>query len=149
MRQLLATLRQRISWIFRPGYNIGLITNARLDHLTKMLTTTTMDNRGWLGGEMDRIREAVLAIHPAHIDMTQELADAILDRMRGPLTIPQAVSDWLRGYTPMQYTMPVGNGGYFRYQVMADGTMELHLYDTAGVRAWVGTLVPPDYRKGN
>lgn len=102
----------------------------------------TMDTREWLGGELDQIREKVEAIHPAHIDMTQELADAILDRMRGPLTISTETAEWLKAIGGWQWTSPLRNG-QFRINIYHDGTAELEMQDEKGARVWHGTLREP------
>jgi hypothetical protein len=98
-----------------------------------------MDTREWLGGELDRIRDAVTAIHPAHIDMTKELADAILDKMPGPLTISTETAEWLRSIGGWVWTVPI-NHGMFKIQIHNDGSMQLELHDEEYSIAWRGTL---------
>lgn len=122
------------------------------DRIISAMIRQTMDTREWEGGELDRIREAVTAIHPAHIDMTQELADAILDCMRGPLTISQEASDWLRDSTGDYQefiSSPLGyrSGGTVYTTITPDGTINLEFRNQTGETFWRGEFTPPGYRK--
>lgn len=140
--------------VFRPAKYHYLFLEAALSSNSTLITRNTMDTREWLGGELDRIREAVAVIPATKIDITPETADTILDRMRGPLTISQEASDWLRTlapHGPVPYTSPLGwtnDGGVIKTLITPEGTLNIELVNRKGETIWRGEFTPPDYRKG-
>ncbi|SRR6266849_2123377 len=139
--------------IFRPGYVRYMEQQVALETIALQETRHTMDTREWLGGELNRLREAVEAIHPVHVDMDETVANAMLDKMRGPLTVSQTTSDWLRTlapHVPMSWTFPLGwdaNAGQMRATITPEGTLNLELISLVGEILWRGEFTPPDYRK--
>jgi hypothetical protein len=139
--------------VFRPAKYHYLFLEAALNTNSALINRTTMDTREWLGGELDRIRDAVATIPATKIDITPETADAILDKIRGPLTISQEASDWLRTlapHGPMPWTSHLGwnnNAGAIRLLITPEGTLNLELVNQIGETVWRGEFTPPNYRK--
>lgn len=91
-------------------------------------------------------------IKPAQVDLTQEMADDIVRKIHGPLTIGQEFSDSLRRlaeYCDWYQTFPFGYGGpdsgRLELRAKADGALHLQITDFKGAPMWQGTFVPPGY----
>jgi hypothetical protein len=155
-------INARYIWrrIFRPGHYRYTALFQRIEAVERVSIRGTMDTREWLGGELDRIHDSITrananinALTMPPIELTEELANMILDRMRGPLTISQGASDWLRtlvSSSPMQWTSPLGwnqNAGQIRQTITPEGTLNIELVTGNGESVWRGEFTPPDYRK--
>ena len=104
---------------------------------------------GHLLGAIGRLTEAVGSIQPAKVDLTQEMADDIVRKIHGPLTIGREFSAWIteqaHGHDVLT-TFQIGYGndaarGYMRLK--ADGKLNLEIMDMNGAMMWMGTFVPP------
>lgn len=120
------------------------------DSLTALIVKVIQDNREWLAEQFEDVKDSVNRVAPIHVDMTPELANGILDKMRGPMTIPQDVSDAIRkgaGKYGQWFNVPL-TGIAMALMARADGTMDVEFkdYETGEIR-YRGTFVPPDYRK--
>src|SRR5216683_4166242 len=148
-------MRTLLRKIFRRGYYRYLTLFNRLEAGDKITVQAAMDTREWLGGEFDRLREKtekefilirdlVAGIHPVHVNMDEMVANAMLDKMRGPLTISQSASDWLKeitgGYS-FQWATPLGyspQGGTIWANITADGTLNMRLDNHENETIWRG-----------
>lgn len=134
----------------RAGFWIAL--DARLHEFFGQATQERL-------GESDRILKAISvlndhvdAIEPARVDLTQELADDIVRKIHGPLTISQEFSDDLRklaGRADWFQVVAFGHGGVgsgrLELRIKTDGAMCLEIRDFSGQPMWRGTFVPPGY----
>lgn len=102
-------------------------------------------------GESDRIVKAIEQIRPASVDLTQEMADDIVRKIHGPLTISREFSDWCAEqakHGDCVYTFQIGYGsdaGRGLMRLDGNGAMHLDLYDCTGAFLWRGTFVPPGF----
>jgi hypothetical protein len=100
---------------------------------------------------MVSLAERVSAIEPAQVDLTQEMADDIVRKIHGPLTIPQGFSDWIKEqarYRDIVRIEPLGHGPHASTStcvLKADGTMFWQFRDMNGAPLWERTFVPPGY----
>lgn len=104
---------------------------------------------------VDEVIAAVEKVQPVQVELTQELADRIVELVHGPLTIPQPFSDWIREqakFSEIQRADPVGYGAHActsQYVLRSNGTMYWEFRDMNGATLWRGTFVPPDFGKGD
>ena len=98
---------------------------------------------------IEELTKGVRAIQPAKVDLTQEMADYIVRKIQGPLTIGREFSAWIaeqaHGHDVLT-TFQIGYGndaarGYMRLK--ADGKLNLEIMDMNGAMMWMGTFVPP------
>ena len=105
---------------------------------------------GLLAEALAVLAKKVERIQPAQVDLSQELADDITRKLRGPLTIPQEMSDWIRQEAQYHDMLSISRLGYsatagdLRWTLRSDGTMELEIRDMLGSRWWIGVFGPPD-----
>lgn len=92
-------------------------------------------------------------VQPVKLDLTQELADRITEKLHGPFTISTECSNWLRGlaqHGDVLYVNPVGYtalGGSLDLRIKTNGSLYVELRDHSGQIMWRATLVPPDSGK--
>jgi hypothetical protein len=134
----------------RRGKARYLALSSALELVRLQQIRGVMDTREWLGTEFDRLQDSVEKMQPAHIDLSEELAGAILDKMRGPLSISRETSDWLKeisGGYPFNWTMPLGyssQGGTINAQITAMGSLVLEMRNHANETVWRGEFAPPN-----
>ena len=93
---------------------------------------------------------AIGKIQPAHVEMSQELADEITRKLRGPLTIPQEMSDWIRQEASYHDVLSIARLGYsasapdVHWTLRTDGTLQLEIKRPDGSRWWIGVWGPPE-----
>ena len=91
---------------------------------------------------------AIQQIQPAHVDLTQEMADDITAKLRGPLTLPQGMGDWAREEAKYHNVPAYHRLGYgamaadLRWNIKSDGSIDLEILRNDGMRWWSGTFRP-------
>jgi len=93
---------------------------------------------------------AISTVQPAQVDLSQELADEITRKLRGPLVIPQEMSDWVREEAQYHDVQTFHRLGYSssaadaRWTLRPDGRIQLEILRFDGVRWWFGMFGPPE-----
>lgn len=110
------------------------------------ITSTTNDTRKWMEQNFTLQRDLTRSIHPVHVDLNQELADAILAKMHGPLTIPREMGDAFGKFGWSYITPPIGhskNAPIFVFNVNSDGSFDLRAENSETRELWwQGTFTP-------
>lgn len=104
------------------------------------------------GRRQRALLEVLDSIQPASVDLTQEMADDIVRKIHGPLTISQEFSDTLKSDLASHHdwwqAFPFGyggdSGGRLEMTVKTNGSIYLRILDSVGALKWQGTFVPPD-----
>lgn len=124
--------------------------SIRLDQVIGKLT----EQGEWhnpIYGKLTQLEAKLDAIQPASVDLTQEMADDIVRKIHGPLTIGQEFSDWIRQEAPHHdifWATQIGYGstaGQMHIILKTNGTLFLEMRDHVGRDLWRGTFVPPDF----
>jgi hypothetical protein len=125
--------------------------------LVGILTSNEQNTREWLQERIDHtitdlheIEQQLSEIRPVHVDMSEQVANAIIAKVRSGMVIPQDVVDAVKeqagAYGWSYITPPMGaNGPAVRIRANADGTISLEILDMHNSLRWSGELVPPNY----
>lgn len=95
------------------------------------------------------LNDHVDAIQPVRVDMARELADDIVAKIHGPLTLPREFSDWIRGQTrsyEWHQTHVLGAGydaGRIELTMRCEGALGIRILDQYDSPVWAATFVPP------
>lgn len=133
------------------GEAVAASIDGALGRLADLVDERSRDAMASRNTHTSLIEQAIREVQPASVDLTQELADDIVRKIRGPLTISAECSAWLRSMAEFKdvfLTYSVGYGptyGALDMRIKTDGALCLDLRDANGATMWTATLVPPDY----
>jgi hypothetical protein len=104
-------------------------------------------------GRLKVLTDHVKAVEPVSVELDQSLADRIVEKIHGPMTISKEFSAWLAKnaeFHDVYWTAHLGYGpdcGQVEYRIKTNGTLYMQIADLNGAILWRGTFVPPDFGK--
>ena len=122
---------------------------------TRPLISGVRDDLDHLAAALADVGKLVEVVQPVTVELDEALADRIVEKIHGPLTIPQAFSDWIADQAKhsnllMTYMVGYGPNTCQIYMTMSSNwTLMLEFRDMNGAPLWLGTFVPPGFGKVN